>query len=88
MTDDERIWRASEAERLLAEPLLVEAFAGVEAETVEQLKRLPIWSDDEQRRALCHRLTLLENVKQHLSAVIAAGKYAVQRRDADDGTSP
>lgn len=81
MTPDDRIWRGNEAKRLLDEPLLKEAFDAVERDTVNELKRMPIWEADRKRRDLVHRLQLLEDVRQHLQAVIAAGKQVAARME-------
>ena len=71
MQDKER--RKSEAERLMGEPLLMEAFQVLENETVEELVNAKLL-EDAQRRALADRIRTIRDVKQRLKSVIQTGK--------------
>ena len=69
------IRRAEEAERLMNEPLLKEAFQTIEAAIVERMKRADV-GDAKQHQDLIVTLQLLGKVKQHIKTVIDTGKMA------------
>jgi hypothetical protein len=78
MTDAER--RASEARRLLAEPLLVEAFDKIERRCMDELLRLPTWRAHKQRLALVDRINTLRQLRAELNAVIVTGDQASRKK--------
>ena len=75
MTQDEEIRRGHEAERVLSEPLLVEAFSRVEAAIVDALKRCPV-GDRNTQHELCVSLQLLGKVHGHIKEAATTGKLA------------
>jgi hypothetical protein len=60
--------RAQEAKRLLDEPLLIEAFASIEADAIEEILTT---NDDDTRRVLADRVNAIRALRAHLQAVIA-----------------
>ena len=78
MTRDELRHRASEARRLLDEPLLIEAFDNLEEAVLAELLsvRGAEPEDDRKRRMLLDRLHVLQDVRSHLQLTIAEGKSA------------
>lgn len=77
MSDKE--FRASEAERLLHEPLLMEAFDKIEREAVEGMVEAPRTPEgDVARRALADKVAVLRALKEELKLVIADGKQAIR----------
>lgn len=75
MTQDEEIRRGHEAERLMNEPLLVEAFELVEAGLVDGMKRVAI-GDNKTQHELVLMLQLLAKVRGHLKTTADTGKMA------------
>lgn len=69
------IRRGIEAERLLSEPLLAEAFATIEQEFTDAWKASPA-RDPEGREKLWMSLKLLARVKAHMESVATTGKMA------------
>jgi hypothetical protein len=69
------IRRGQEAERVLAEPLLVEAFAAIEESVVGRLRRVDVGDEDGQRD-LVVTLQLLGKVKQYITDVVTTGRMA------------
>lgn len=78
MTDAER--RASEARRLLNEPLLVEAFDKLESRLTEQLLALPTWRGEKQRRALIDRINAIRDLRAELETVIVIGDQLARNK--------
>jgi hypothetical protein len=78
MTDDER--RASEARRLLDDPLMVEAFARIEKRCMDDLLRLPTWRAHKQRIALVDRINTIRQLRAELRAVITTGDQAARKK--------
>lgn len=76
MTDlIERQARAEEAERLLREPMLNEAFEAFEQALLNRALEAPARDDDARRRCLDAVMTL-RRVRGHLRSVINDGKAA------------
>lgn len=69
------IRRGVEAERLLSEPLLLEAFATIEQEFTDAWKASPA-RDPEGREKLYLSLKLLARLKAHIESVATTGKMA------------
>lgn len=77
MNDAER--RAAEARRLLDEPLLNEALAKIEQQAIDEILRVPFWSD-RRRRMLTDRVRVIRGIREHLSAVVRAGNDVSRKR--------
>lgn len=75
MTEDEEIRRGNEAERLMNEPLLTEAFDMIEAGLVDNMKRVAI-GDTKTQHELVLMLQLLAKVRGHLKTTVDTGKMA------------
>lgn len=69
------IRRADDAERLMNEPLLKEAFAAVEEALIAHLKRVAV-GDSNAHRDLIVSLQLLSKVRGYMQSTIATGKMA------------
>jgi hypothetical protein len=69
-TEKER--RGYEAQRLMQEPLLNEAFDKIEQEAVDEMLALPFWSD-KKRRMLVDRIKVIRDFRSHLTSVITSG---------------
>jgi hypothetical protein len=77
MTEKER--RASEAARLLDEPLLNEAFAQIEQAAYRALlaaKAAP--EGDDERRVAALRINIIHELRAQLQSVIIAGQQAAR----------
>jgi hypothetical protein len=72
---DTEIRKGMEAERLLDEPLMKQAFLGIESGLVENLKRVPM-GDTKTQHELVLTLQLLEKLKGHFLTVMQTGKMA------------
>lgn len=72
---DTEIRKGMEAERLLEEPLLKQAFEGIESGLVENLKRVPM-GDTKTQHELVLTLQLLQQLKGHFLTVMQTGKMA------------
>lgn len=75
MTLDEEDRRGFEAERVLNEPLLKEAFESVERGLVDAMKRVPM-GDTKTQHELVLTLQLLGKVKGYIEEVVQTGKLA------------
>ena len=75
MTPEEEFQRAEEAARLLAHPLLAEAFEVIEKEVIERWTQSPS-ADQAGREKLWLSLKLLHRVKLHLETMVQSGKLA------------
>lgn len=83
MEPDEEIRRGNEAERLLREPLLLEAFEKIEQACLAEWKNAPT-RDTEGRERIWTMVKLLERVKAHLTAVAQTGRLASAKVAEDD----
>lgn len=75
MTVDEEERRGFEAERVLNEPLLKEAFESVERGLVDAMKRVAM-GDTKTQHELVLTLQLLGKVKGHIEEVVQTGQLA------------
>lgn len=64
--------RASEAERLLNEPLLQEALEKIEKDSINEMLKLPFWSD-KKRRMILDRINTIRGIKSYLKSTILTG---------------
>lgn len=84
MNTDQEINRGHEAERIMSEPLVIEAFKRTEEGLVEALKRADL-RDQKLEHEIVLSLQLLNRVKGYLRDVIDTGKMArIQRETAAD----
>jgi hypothetical protein len=85
MTDAvDRQARAEAADRLLRDPMLVEALDAMEAALLEKIVQAPA-RDDEGRRLAAFALQSARKVRKHLHAIIADGKTAAINAANDIG---
>lgn len=67
--------RGQEAERLLSEPLIVEAFAKMEEALSDSLKRVDLKDSDTQRTIIAN-IQVLHSFRKLLRTTIETGKMA------------
>lgn len=72
---NQEINRGFEAERLMSDPLMVEAFQEIERGLVEALKRADL-KDREMQHEIVLSLQVMSRVQGFLKDVIATGKMA------------
>lgn len=72
-------YRASEARRLLDEPLLNEALDKLEQDAINEILRAPFWSD-RKRRMATDRVRVIRGIRTHLRAAILDGRDAARKR--------
>ena len=72
---NEEIRRGEDAQRLLDDPLLVEAFAAVETALVSEIKRVDVGASD-RHRDLIVSLQLLAKVRGYIEQVAQTGRMA------------
>lgn len=75
MTQDDEIRRGMEATNLLEQPLMKQAFLGIEAGLVEALKSVPM-GDTKTQHELVLTLQLLGKLKRHFLTIMETGKMA------------
>jgi hypothetical protein len=75
MTEDEEIRRGFEAQRILEEPLLKEAFSAIESAILTGMKRIDVGARDAQRDLIV-TLQLLDKLRAHIQTHITTGKLA------------
>jgi hypothetical protein len=81
MTDEERIQRGHEANRLANDPLLVEALADMERAAVDALVSAKPGEDD-LRRCLAERIRVIRGFRAALETTIAVGSQAAKEAPA------
>ena len=74
MSEHDDVQRGQEAERLLANPLLAEAFAAFEQRILDALRSAD--RDDRERQKLCDLLVAATAVRKHLERLVKDGKLA------------
>lgn len=81
ITDDEKLRLASEADRLLREPLLVMAFEEMEQSALAELLQVKGADpeDDRMRRALIDRINIIRSIPDGLRRWIESGKRAAKQ---------
>lgn len=77
---DPEIRRAEEAKRLMADPLLSEAFTKVEEALIGRIKQVDVGATDAQKNLIV-TLQLLGKVRQYLEQVIVTGKLAAMEQE-------
>lgn len=75
MAPEEELQRAGEAERLLAHPLIAEAFETIEREVIERWTQSQS-ADQAGREKLWLSLKLLHRIRLHLETIVQSGKLA------------
>lgn len=75
MAPEEQARRGDEAQRLLENPLLVEAFDVIERQCIEEIKKCPV--RDAEGLAKLHLMLLLnQRLRAQIEAVVSTGKIA------------
>lgn len=75
MTNEDEIRRGREAERLMSDPMLVEAFGAVEKAILDGLRTVDVGAKDAQRDLIV-TLQLLGNLQRILKTHIQTGELA------------
>jgi hypothetical protein len=75
MNEKEQIRRGDDAKRLMAEPLLVEAFDLIEQGLMARMRTVDVGATDAQRDLIV-TLQLLGKVKQHIEQTALTGRFA------------
>lgn len=76
MTPEQRLERANHAEKLLKDPLLVEAFEAARTKYLETFENAPV-RDHEGVHEIHLMLKLLRDVKSHIEQAVRDGKVIV-----------
>ena len=79
-THDEDIDRGIKAERLLNDPLLIEAFEKVRSAVLSQFEASPV-RDTEGREHLFKMLKALNDARSHLEQAMRGGKFALHLKE-------
>ena len=79
MTEDEAIARGIHAQQILDDPLVVEAFAGLEAEYIAQWRRA---ESPDARETMWLLLQNLMTFRGSFQAYVRHGQVALAQRDA------
>ncbi len=79
---NEEIRRGEEAQRLLDEPILKEAFTAVETALIDAIKRVDVGAHESQRDLIVS-LQLLAKVRGYIEQVAVTGKMAKLTEDQD-----
>ena len=75
MNEKEQIRRGDEAKRLMAEPLLQEAFDLIEQGILSRMRTVDVGAVEAQRDLIV-TLQLLGKVKQHIEQTALTGRFA------------
>lgn len=75
MNEKEQIRRGDDAKRLMAEPLLQEAFDLIEQGLMARMRTVDVGASDAQRDLIV-TLQLLGKVKQHIEQTALTGRFA------------
>jgi hypothetical protein len=75
--------RAAEANRLLNDPLLVEALDAIELSSIERLLSMDALADDadRQRRIMIDRVNVIRDIRSHLKVCIEIGLHEAHQPD-------
>ena len=79
-------WRGEDARRLLANPLIQEAYANFEKEQIEKAISAPV-TDDETRYRCMVAIQVCRQVEKHLTRVVFDGNKAVKSANEADNPS-
>jgi len=77
VTEEERARRGEDAQRLLSDPLLIEAFETIEHQCIEEIKKCPL-RDGEGLHKLHMMLLLNQRLRLQIESVVNTGKLAKQ----------
>lgn len=72
---NDEIRRGEDARRVLAEPLLKEAFEKIEAAVMDEIRRVDV-GDANKQRDLIVTFQLLQKVRRYLADVVTTGDLA------------
>lgn len=78
MVPEEERERGISAARLLADPLLQEAFATIRIK-LEDLRDGSQWNESDLREHIHQKLSLLKKVREYLENTVRTGNFAVQK---------
>jgi hypothetical protein len=84
MTPEEKIQRGHAAEQLLANPLLDDAFSGIEQGLMKAFLEPPRESNSEMREGIYFQLQALRKLRDALTKYVRDGKFeavTIQKRD-------
>ena len=87
MTPEQALERASRAEKLLADPLLSDAFELVRTTLIQKIEEAPI-EDAEGVHQLRLMLKLLRSARGHLEQAVRDGKVIVHRLEEKRRMTP
>jgi hypothetical protein len=76
------IRRGEEAKRVLAEPLLAEAFEAIEATLIDAMRRVDVGAKD-RHQDLIVSLQLLGKVRGYLTDIVQTGKMAAMTEERE-----
>ena len=79
MSEKEQIRRGDEAKRLLAEPLLLEAFDLIEQGLLARMRTVDVGATD-AHRDLIVTMQLLGKVRQHIEQAAITGRFAEEEQ--------
>ena len=77
---NDEIRRGEDAKRVLAEPLLQEAFSKIEAAIMDEIRRVDV-GDAAKQRDLIVTFQLLQKVRRYLADVVTTGEMAKLTED-------
>lgn len=86
MTREEEIRRGHEAARILAEPLLVEAFAALDARYLAEWRATPV-RDAEGRELIWQMTRALHAMRDHLTTLVETGMLATIQAEKEGNTN-
>lgn len=72
--------RGAAAQRLMSDPIMVEAFETVKKKLIEQLESADV-RDQDMEREIVRTLQLLKQLQKHLTTVIETGKLAQRQKE-------
>jgi|TARA_R110002096_G_scaffold342447_1_gene535437 hypothetical protein len=81
MTLDEELDRGAKAERLMRDPMLIEAFIQLDEYYTEAWKDSPL-DGKKDRETIFLYLSALREVRAHLTQIAKTGELAASQRDA------
>ena len=87
MTPEEKIHRGAEAQRILSNPLLTEAFVEIESALMRAWHTPPAMSSTEMREGVFLQVQALRKLRDTLTKYVSDGKVeemTIQQRDARD----
>jgi hypothetical protein len=81
MDSEQEIRRGHEAQRLLENPLMVEAFEAIEKALIANLMSVPL-VDTQMEREIVRTLQVMGKLKGHIEQVIVTGRMAEVQKES------